>query len=89
VLFLILRNFEEFKMKILIPTTVISILLTTGCANMGRDQSVGTAIGGVGGAIIGSQFGHGASRLLGAGIGAAIGAAAGNVAGEHMDRNNQ
>ena len=73
-------------MKILIPTTIISLLLTTGCANMGRDQTAGTAIGGVGGALIGSQFGHGAGRLLGAGIGAAIGATAGNIAGEHMDR---
>ena len=64
----------------------LSIVVLSGCGHMSRNESIGTAVGVAGGALIGSQFGHGSDRLLGAGIGAVAGGALGNYVGRESDR---
>lgn len=73
---------------------VASLLLTTlvlisGCSNMGPDETAGTLIGGAGGALIGSQFGRGTGQLVGTGVGAVVGAYVGNSVGKNMDQKNR
>lgn len=70
--------------KKLVAITLASTLLV-GCQSMGKNETAGTAIGGLGGALVGSQFGHGDGRLLGAAIGAAAGAFVGNQVGQNID----
>ena len=72
-----------------IPASVLAtalILWTAGCAEPGKHEVAGTALGGVlgagTGAIIGSQVG---APGAGVAIGAGLGAAAGNVIGRGLD----
>jgi uncharacterized protein YcfJ len=62
------------------------VLWTTGCAELGKHEVAGTAIGGVlgggTGAIIGSQVGAPGAGIA---IGAGLGAAAGNLIGRGLD----
>jgi len=95
-------KFFEFKLKLLVKKTmnvffkrgicmrktsisvlVVALVLLGGCAT---NQQTGELVGGLGGAAIGSQFGHGGGRLLGAGIGAAAGALLGGAVGQNADR---
>jgi uncharacterized membrane protein len=66
------------------------VLWTIGCAEPGRHEVAGTAIGGVlgagTGAIIGSQVG---APGAGVAIGAGMGAAAGNLIGRGLDEVSQ
>jgi len=48
-------------------------------------QNIGTVLGGVGGAVIGSQFGGGTGRLVATVIGAGAGAFLGNQLGRSLD----
>lgn len=48
-------------------------------------QGAGTVIGGISGAVIGSQFGKGSGAMVGTAIGAIAGAAIGNNIGASMD----
>jgi uncharacterized protein YcfJ len=70
-------------------TSLLSIILLSGCANQAggiTKQQGGTFLGGATGALIGSQFGSGSGRLVGAGIGGVIGALAGSEVGKSMDQ---
>src|SRR5579872_3986787 len=49
-------------------------------------QDIGTVVGGVGGALVGSAFGGGTGRLLATGAGAIVGGMAGNSVGKSLDR---
>jgi surface antigen len=74
-------------MKRLIALTVMAMFLVAGCAaNMGQKESAGTVLGGVGGALIGSQFGGGSGRLVGVAIGTLAGALIGQEIGRSLDR---
>ncbi|HYM31985.1 MAG TPA: RT0821/Lpp0805 family surface protein [Candidatus Cybelea sp.] len=48
-------------------------------------QDIGTVLGGVGGALIGSQVGHGRGQLVGVAAGTLIGAYLGNRVGKSLD----
>jgi surface antigen len=66
---------------------LIPALTVTGCASsMGPKEAGGTAIGGLGGAIIGSQVGRGTGRLVGVAIGTLAGALIGQEVGKTLDR---
>jgi surface antigen len=74
-------------MKRTIALAVLSAFLVTGCAaNMGQKEGAGTLLGGVGGALIGSQFGGGSGRLVGVAIGTLAGALIGQEIGRSLDR---
>jgi len=58
-----------------------------GCATpMGPKESGGTVVGGVGGALLGSQFGQGTGRLVGVAIGTLAGALIGQEVGRSLDK---
>ena len=74
-------------MKRAIAIVAVSAFLFAGCATeMGQKESAGTLIGGLGGALIGSQFGGGSGRLVGVGIGTLAGALIGQEIGRSLDR---
>ena len=49
-------------------------------------EGAGTVLGGVGGALLGSQVGGGTGRLVAVGVGTLLGAAIGNGVGSSLDR---
>lgn len=68
------------------------VLLLTNCAGQdGRvnKKGVGTVLGGLAGAALGSQFGKGSGQVIGIGLGAIAGAFAGNQIGEMMDEHDK
>lgn len=66
---------------------LILAITSYGCATtMGPKETGGTVIGGVGGAIIGSQVGGGAGRLVGVAIGTLAGALIGQEVGRSLDK---
>ncbi len=66
---------------------LVTALVLYGCAStMGPKESAGTFIGGVSGALLGSQFGGGHGRLVGVAIGTLAGALIGQEIGRSLDR---
>jgi surface antigen len=73
---------KNWVLLLIIPAVVVS-----GCAStMGPKEAGGTALGGIGGAIIGSQVGGGTGRLVGVAIGTLAGALIGQEVGRSLDR---
>ncbi len=73
---------KKWMLLLIVPAVVAS-----GCAStMGPKETGGTAIGGIGGAIIGSQVGSGTGRLVGVAIGTLAGALIGQEVGRSLDR---
>ena len=71
---------------------VLAVLAALGgCQNWqyGEKETAGTVIGGVGGAVLGSQVGHGSTRLVATAAGTLLGAWIGNSVGKSLDRADQ
>ena len=51
-----------------------------------NNQTGGTIVGGITGAVVGNQFGKGTGKTAATELGAVIGAMTGNSVGAHMDR---
>ncbi len=68
---------------------LIAALVLAGCASMGPKEQAGTVVGGVGGALIGSQFGGGTGQLVGVAIGTLAGALIGGEIGRSLDANDR
>jgi surface antigen len=71
---------------------VLAVLAALGgCQNWqyGEKETAGTVIGGVGGAVLGSQVGHGSTRLVATATGTLLGAWIGNSVGKSLDRADQ
>ncbi len=66
-------------------------LALSGCQSWeyGEKETAGTVIGGVGGALLGSQVGDGTTRLVATAAGTLIGAWIGNEVGKSLDRADQ
>jgi surface antigen len=62
-----------------------------GCQNWdyGEKQTAGAVLGGVGGAALGSQLGHGTSRIYTAAAGTLVGVFLGSEIGKSLDRADQ
>lgn len=65
-----------------------------GCANNQggpslNKETAGTVLGGIGGAVIGAQFGGGVGQLMTTAAGALGGAYLGNQAGKSLDKSDQ
>lgn len=60
--------------------SVLSVILLSGCSNVGSNTIGSTTVGAGAGALLGQAIGHDTgATLLGAGIGAAAGALVGSV----------
>ena len=64
-------------------------LSLAACAEGGQKEGIGTVLGGVGGAVIGSQFGGGRGQLVGVALGTLAGAFLGREVGKSLDRADQ
>ncbi len=76
----------------MLKKAICLMLMTTslcGCMDMGPKQRAGQLMGGVAGALIGSQIGHGDGRLASVAIGTLAGSAFGGMIGEKMDRDDR
>lgn len=62
------------RMRAIAPL-VASAFILSACATEGeRNQTIGTVLGGVGGAVLGSQFGGGSGRIIATALGTLGGA---------------
>ncbi len=77
------------KMKRLVVLPLLAAFVLAGCATMGPKEQAGTVVGGVGGALIGSQFGGGTGRLVGVAVGTLAGALIGQEIGKSLDANDR
>ncbi len=75
------------KTRKIVVFPLVAAFLLAGCATMGPKEQTGTVVGGVGGALIGSQFGGGTGRLVG--VGALAGALIGGEIGRSLDANDR
>jgi len=76
-----------FKFKPL-AAAVLSVALLSGCATgmqNNPNESMGTILGAVGGALLGSQVGNGKGQLMGVAVGTLAGAWIGGSIGRNMD----
>jgi surface antigen len=74
-----------------LAATGLLVLSLGACENSeyGRKQTAGVVVGGVGGAVIGSQFGHGTTQLAATAAGTLIGAWIGSEVGKSLDKADQ
>lgn len=77
------------RTKTIVVFPLMAALVLAGCATMGPKEQAGTVVGGVGGALIGSQFGGGTGRLVGVAVGTLAGALIGQEIGRSLDANDQ
>jgi surface antigen len=75
--------------KKLVVLPLLAVFVLAGCATMGPKEQAGTAVGGVGGALIGSQFGGGTGRLVGVAVGTLAGALIGREIGRSLDADDR
>ena len=73
--------------KILLTSFLAVTLLLTSCE--GHKKESGTILGGVTGALIGSQFGKGGGQIAAVALGTLAGAAIGNSIGSSMDEQDK
>lgn len=70
-----------------IGVVLIAAMFLTACAeDTGTKQTVGTLLGGVGGAVVGAQFGKGTGQLAAVAAGTLAGAFLGSELGKSLDR---
>ncbi len=70
--------------KFIIPVLISGIALS-GCISGNEKQTMGTLLGGAGGAALGSQFGKGKGKLVGVALGSLAGSCIGGSIGKNMD----
>lgn len=72
-----------------IAALLVTALIVGGCAQGKEKESVGTVLGGVAGAILGSQVGGGSGRIIATAVGTLAGAFVGNQIGAGLDKADQ
>lgn len=73
------------RMRAIAPL-VASAFILSACVTEGEEnQTLGTIIGGVGGAVLGSQFGGGSGRIIATALGTLGGALLGRELGKSLD----
>ena len=61
----------------------------SGCATMSENETAGTIVGGVAGAVVGNTFGKGTGRTAATALGAVIGATVGRNIGKSLDETSR
>ena len=69
-----------------IAITAALMLAVAGCTQGREKEDWGTVLGGVGGAVIGSQIGGGSGRIVATAAGTLLGAFAGREIGKSLDK---
>jgi surface antigen len=74
--------------SILLVTLSLSACAQDGSSNLVNNQTIGSVIGGLGGAAVGSQFGEGRGRTLAIIAGGLAGTIIGGTLGSNLDAND-
>jgi surface antigen len=74
--------------KAIVPIVAVTLALGA-CDGSGQKQTVGTILGGVGGAILGSQVGSGSGQIIAVAIGTLAGTMLGSEIGKSLDKADQ
>lgn len=69
-----------------VPVVLVAFVVAACESTGGQKQSAGTVLGGVGGAVIGSQFGKGGGQLVAVAAGTLLGALLGSEVGKSLDK---
>ena len=62
---------------------------TSGCGGMGDQETAGTILGGIAGAVVGNKFGKGGGNTAATAVGAVIGATVGRNIGKSLDETSR
>jgi len=76
----------DMKRRVIVIFTASALALGACAQDSGQKQTAGTVLGGVGGAVIGSQFGGGTGQLIAVAAGTLLGAFAGSEIGKSLDK---
>ena len=84
----------QSRKPVMMTKSIVALLLTSalvlgGCEQGRQKETAGTVLGGVGGALLGSQFGGGTGRLISTAVGTLAGAFIGNQIGAGLDKADQ
>lgn len=77
------------QIKVIAPLAAAALILGACTGDAGQKQTAGTIIGGIGGAVIGSQIGSGSGQLVATALGTFAGALIGADIGKSLDRADQ
>ncbi len=77
------------QIKVIAPLAAAALFLGACTGDAGQKQTAGTIIGGIGGAVIGSQIGSGSGQLVATALGTFAGALIGADIGKSLDRADQ
>ncbi len=77
------------QIKTIAPLLAASLFLAACTSNAGQKETAGTVLGGIGGAVLGSQIGSGSGQIIATAIGTFAGALIGNEVGRSLDRADQ
>jgi surface antigen len=72
-----------------VAALLVAALIVAGCAQGRQKETAGTVLGGIGGAILGSQVGGGTGRIIATAVGTLAGAFIGNQIGAGLDKADQ
>jgi len=75
--------------KALAPLAAAAIILAGCTDDAGQKETAGTVLGGVAGAVLGSQVGGGSGRIVAVAVGTLAGAMIGSEIGRSLDRADQ
>lgn len=77
------------QIKAIVPVAAATLFLAACTSDTGQKQTAGTIIGGIGGAVIGSQIGSGSGQIVATALGTFAGAMIGADIGRSLDRTDQ
>lgn len=73
----------------IVPVALVALALAACESTGGQKQTIGTVLGGVGGAVAGSQIGGGSGRIVAVAAGTMLGALLGSEVGRSLDKADQ
>jgi surface antigen len=79
---------DMMQRKALAPLAAAALILAA-CEDAGRKETAGTVVGGVAGAVLGSQVGKGSGQIIATAVGTLAGAMIGSEIGKSLDRADQ
>jgi surface antigen len=77
------------QIKAIAPLAAATLFLAACSSDAGHKQTAGTVLGGIGGAVIGSQIGSGSGQIVATALGTFAGALIGGDIGRSLDRADQ
>ena len=83
------HKLKSFKKKVLAASLIGAIVTTTGCVSGVTKEQVGSGLGAITGALLGSQVGSGDGRKLAILVGGLAGAYLGGEIGRRLDENDR